>query len=243
MVDHTQRQQQPRQPQPIKVAIETEEPEKIGDSWSILATAIISQGNRTLDGREVQFFVNGIAYNQPTQTDDNGRAQIDIQGIDSSAKRISIEAQVVGQTPRARKIIALQRPLGDIRKPADIEVTTEGKNGAYQVNMQIVDAEGNGVPGTIRVMSETGADDYTSEEDGSCFAEITISESQEIRFSVLGTAVNKKLPLLGPHKPQPKCPTTPDSATGFLSGLSAGWQARKLASEKKEEGQDHEKLS
>ena len=243
MADNTQRQREPRQPQPIKVAIETEEPAKIGDSWSILATAIVSQGNRTLDGREVQFFVDGVKYDQPTQTDDNGRAQIDIQGIDADAKRISVEAQIVGQAARVRKIVAPQKSSENMCKPTDLEVKAEGKNGVYQVNMQIVDVEGKGVPGKIRVMSEEETNDYTSEPDGSYFDKITISKSQEIHFLVLGTAVDKKLSLLGPHKPQPKCPITPIIITGFFSGLDAGWQARKAASEKKKEERNHEKIS
>ncbi len=149
MVDHTQRQQQPRQPQPIKVAIETEEPEKIGDSWSILATAIVSQGNRTLDGREVQFFVNGIAYNQPTQTDDNGRAQIDIQGLDSSAKRISIEAQVVGQATRGRKIIELSKKEGAKKStPAELSVTPRRIGNEINFFVIVTDEEKQGVKNT-----------------------------------------------------------------------------------------------
>lgn len=147
MVDNTQRQRQPRQPQPIKVAIETEEPEKIGDSWSILTTAIVSQGNRVLDGREVQFFINGPAYSQPTQTDDNGRAQIDIQSIDSNAKRISIEAQVVGQATRARKIIELPKKETS-KKSTPAELTVDPRRLGNEINLFILvtDEERRGVP-------------------------------------------------------------------------------------------------
>lgn len=233
MVDHAQRQQ-PRQPQPIKVAIETEEPQKIGDSWSILATAIVSQGNRTLDGREVQFFVSGLTYSQPTQTDDNGRAQINIQNVDAT-KPISIEAQLIGQPSKSRRVVP---PKSSGNKcSSDLEIKAEGKDGVYQVNMQILDAEGKGVPGVIRVMSEDETNDYTSESDGSCFREITISKSQEVHFLVLGTAVNKKLSLLGPRKPQLKCPRTPTNVTGFFSGLVNGWEKRKEKNKEENHGQ------
>ena len=228
----TDNRQQPRPPQPIKVAIETEEPKKIGDSWSILATAIVSQGNRTLDGREVQFFVDGIIYDQPVQADSNGRAQIDIVGIDQNAQRVSIEAQIVGQSSRARKVISLPETKKGV-KPNDLEIRTEGKNGDYQIHMQIVGSECQGVKGTIRIICRNGKEDMVSKDNGSCFKKMRLAESQEIHFCVLGTAVDKKLFLLGPKKPHHPCPPTPKSVTGFFNGLEAGWKKRKRQEKKR----------
>ena len=141
-----QNNQQQRQPQPIRVVIETEEPKKIGASWSILATAIISQGNRAMDGREVQFFLNSFPYGQPAQTDDNGRAQIDIVGIPVDARRVSIEAQVVGQTARTRKIVFLPETKKSDKKPAELIVDPRRVGNEINIFILVVDEENRGVP-------------------------------------------------------------------------------------------------
>jgi len=141
-------QNNPRQPQPIRVALEHEEPEKTGDDWSILATAIVSQGNRTLDGRDVQFFLNGIAYDQSAQTDGNGRVQTDIIGIPNDARRISIEAQVVGQAVRARKIVTLpapEKPAGKLI-PARLIVDPRRVDNEINLFILVVDENNRGVP-------------------------------------------------------------------------------------------------
>lgn len=140
------RQQQQRQPQPIKVAIETEEPEKIDNSWSILATTVVTQGNRTLDGREMQFFINGIPYDQPIQTDDNGRAQIDITGISATLKKFSVGAQIVGQSFMARKIIQLPEVKPVTKTPAELTVDPRRIGNKLNFFILVTDEEKRGVP-------------------------------------------------------------------------------------------------
>lgn len=141
---------QQRQPQPIRVVLETEEPKKIGESWSILATAIVSQGNRTLDGREVQFFLNSIPYDQPVQTDANGRSQTDITDIPSDEDRLSIEVQAIGQLARARKVITLpkaEKPKTEIR----LEILATRYEGADKMNTSLVrlGKDGKGSAGQV----------------------------------------------------------------------------------------------
>jgi len=145
---------QQRQPQPIKMALETEEPKKIGESWSVLATAIVTQGNRTLEGRNVQFFLSGIPYDQPVQTDANGRAQIDITDIPMDDNRLSVEAQAIGQSARARKIITLpkaEKPKTEIR----LEIlATRDDEGVVHVTLVRLDKDGKGSSGKILYIDE-----------------------------------------------------------------------------------------
>ena len=133
-----------------RTTLETEGPKKTGTGWSILATAIVSQGNRTLDGREVQFFLNSIPYDQPVQTDSNGRAQIDIIGIPMDDERLSVEAQVVGQLIRAKKSIVLPK-TEKVQKPEiRLEIMATRYNGnRMHASLVRLEKDGKGAAGQI----------------------------------------------------------------------------------------------
>jgi len=195
MVDNQQRQQQPRQPQPIKVAIETEEPVKIGDSWSVLVTAIVSQGNRTLDGREMQFFANGIAYNQPIQTDDNGRAQIDIVGISVSAtaRSFSVGAQIVGQPSMARKIIPLPEIKTKSQAPAELSVDPRRIGNEINLFVLVTDEERHGVKNArLTIIDGHTVAHPSTNEHGEYLCPVTLQpgEEREIEIYVAGFGDN-----------------------------------------------------
>jgi len=190
MQNNPQQRQQQRPPQPIKVALETEEPEKTGNEWSIMATAVVSQGNRTLDGREVQFFTNGIAYDQPVQTDNNGRAQIDVVGISMDAKRVSIEAQVVGQTARARKIVSFPaKEKGTKSVPAELIVDPRRVGNEINFFILVVDEEKKGVPNArLTIIDGHAVTHPSANEHGEHLhpMNLEINEEREIGIYVSG---------------------------------------------------------
>lgn len=180
------RQQQPRQPQPLKVVIETEEPVKTGDSWSILATAIVSQGNRTLDGRDVQFFVNGVVFGQPTQTDDNGRAQIGIWNIDFNAKRITVEAQLVGQASRARKIMDLPKTESQSSAvPAELSVDPRRLGNEINLFVLVTDEKRRGVKNArLTIVDGHQVTHPSTDENGEYLHSITLQPNEEREIGV-----------------------------------------------------------
>jgi len=180
-------QTQQRPPQPIKVAIETEEPEKIGTSWSILTTAIVSQGNRVLDERQVQFFLNGLPFDQPAPTDDNGRAQIDVTGIPLDAKRVSVEAQIVGQTFRARRIVSLPETKKSDKEQIPVELIVHPRRIGNEINLfiRVTDEENRGVPNAyVDIVDGHIVTPKPVNEYGELLETITLDSGQEREISV-----------------------------------------------------------
>jgi len=216
-----------RPPQPIKVAIEIEKPEKIGDSWSVLATAIVSQGNRTLDGREVQFFTNGIPYDQPVQTDNNGRAQIDIADISADTKRVSVEAQIIGQSPRARKIITLPN---EKKETKDVEVSilvTREKDEILSVILARLDENKKGLPGKI-VYVDQQARIIETDEFGMVTLEFTRNRRRQVVVfpaersgKKIWIDVDDATPIASPAP----APTPTNFATRFMNNFNRGWNS------------------
>lgn len=203
------------------------EPQPLGaGQYEIAALVFLQAGNKPVYGASGQFYVNAAPV---------GNLQAIVEGKIADTLRVTgkkptialeVKSEYFGDKIFPLRNIDLPLPKSE-GNPFDFEVKAEGRNGVYQVNMQIVDAEGNGVTGTIRVVTETSKNDYPSEINGSCFQTITLDSSQEVRFFLLGTAKDKTLKLLGPSKSKPQCPATPDNVKGFFSGLRAGWEKRK----------------
>lgn len=184
--------------------------------------------------RIVRFSLNGLATVDAIKTT-VGKSAEHVFQIPSNTIEASIKAETIGEPKVWDEIkIALTPPAKKNEKertrkgiPADLEVKAEGQNGKYYINMQIVDADNIGIKGEIRVITNTGKIDLPTDEKGVVFEELKLRKSQEVRFLVLGTKIDKKLSLLGPDKPTPRCPATPQNATGLFSGLGLGWKARK----------------
>ncbi len=225
----------PKEPPEKKIVIDVESFELKGNYWEFLLVAKITQGKRIVDQGSIQFFLDGTPIDSPKSID-AGRAEVGVEGVVSKDTRFfSVEAQVSGgESARAYKRIDLKAMglMPEKKKvgPADLEIKAEGLNGVYQVNMQIIDSEGKGAKGTVRVITQKGKTDYETQEDGVAFDTIKIDRSQKIRFLVLGTKIDKELSWVGPSKVRPCCPTDlPNEVTSFLSGLIAGFKARRNA--------------
>ncbi|OGY62523.1 MAG: hypothetical protein A3G58_01510 [Candidatus Colwellbacteria bacterium RIFCSPLOWO2_12_FULL_46_17] len=84
--------------------VTTEEPSNEGGVWRITTTALASKSGRTLDGQEIQFFLDGSRYGSAVRTDADGRAQQTIE-VPLGARRASVEAQAIGQPWVARDTV------------------------------------------------------------------------------------------------------------------------------------------
>ncbi|MEK7160789.1 MAG: hypothetical protein AAB724_02055 [Patescibacteria group bacterium] len=176
-------------PSPIVVAVESAEPEKRDGCWNILATAIVTQGARALAGQNIQFFLGSLTYGAPAQTDVNGRVSLEISGINLDAKRISIEAQIVGQSVRTPKIVALPaKKETDKQKPAKLSV--DPRRIGNQINFFVIvsDAELKGV-GKAKLTIIDGASVRTeyADEDGEFNFSIKLEQNEEREIGIYAT--------------------------------------------------------
>lgn len=226
-------QKQTKGSRPIRMTLETEAPLKVGQEFHILATAIATRGNQTLEGKVVQFFLNGTEIDNPAQTDQNGRAQYNVIGIPLDAKSITIEAQLIGQAARARKVVLLPAKEPKKKQPYDLEIITRGKDGKYFINITIVGEDGSGVKGIVRMITDEETRDFPTDEQGVTSLTLEVTERQkELEFIVLGSSRgNKKLRLSGKEKAKPKRPepTQEELAGGFWKTLKIGRRKRKEA--------------
>lgn len=184
-------QQQQSQPKPIKIVVETEAPQKVGGAYQIFCTAIVSQGDKALGGRDIQFFLNGVDFGAPAQTDDdNGRVPILFQGIPLDAKVVTVEAQVVGTAHRYRKVVSLpEEPKKSVGVPAELVVDPTRIGNKITIFARVVDEEGRGVPRTkITVVDGVNVGTVPTDEDGEYILsfELQPHEEREIAIYVAG---------------------------------------------------------
>ncbi len=101
-------------PKPVVVEVQVAEPTVSGDEWSVLVTAIVSQGGRSLAGH-VQFYSNGQAIGGPVPMDPNGRVPQVISAPDTE-KYLTVEAQVTGTPCRGRAVIQAPEKKAEEKK-------------------------------------------------------------------------------------------------------------------------------
>ncbi|OGY57952.1 MAG: hypothetical protein A3C03_00930 [Candidatus Colwellbacteria bacterium RIFCSPHIGHO2_02_FULL_45_17] len=111
--------------------VTTEEPSNEGGVWRITTTALASKSGRTLDGQEIQFFLDGSRYGSAVRTDADGRAQQTIE-VPLGARRASVEAQVAGQPWVARSDVVF--PAESPARPSALSVSlVGGADGNYRI--------------------------------------------------------------------------------------------------------------
>jgi len=104
---------------------------KEGGVWRIPTTALVSRSGRALDGEEIQFFLDGSRFGSVIRTNQDGRAQQTIEAP-LGAKRVSVEAQVVGQPWVARDTVVF--PVIPPMRPHSFEVhLIGGTSGQYRI--------------------------------------------------------------------------------------------------------------
>lgn len=101
-----QRRQEPQ----TRIDLEYEEWQKVDKEWHTLVTAIVHRGRQALEGIPVRFFVSGVEWEEPENTDGNGRVQTVVRVLPGT-RHIAISAQIIGQAAvRIRKVIPLPQP-------------------------------------------------------------------------------------------------------------------------------------
>ncbi|MBI5306318.1 hypothetical protein HZB04_01910 [Candidatus Wolfebacteria bacterium] len=170
-----------------RIILETEDPQKIGDQWQILATVIANRDKWSLVGQPIQFFLNGLKVGNPAQTDENGRTLLNID-IPSNIKSATIEAQIVGQAIMARKIVVL--PKEDNKQvPAELIVNPARINNQISFLILVVDEKNIGVKkAKITVVDSGTISTVSADEDGEYIHKIDIQqgEEREIAFYAAG---------------------------------------------------------
>jgi len=78
-----------------RMRLEYSVPQRAGDQWQVIVTAILSLGQDVLAGEEVQFYVNGVIDGGPEVADGNGRVQRQII-FPVGQRGISVSVQQVG---------------------------------------------------------------------------------------------------------------------------------------------------
>ena len=101
----------------------------------------------------------------------------------------------------------------------------------HVINATIVDENGFGVSGTIRILSGPNRQDFSTDAHGVVVIDLDVEERQEeFRFLVLGTAIDQTLRLSGPKQErlQYEAPNSFDIANPFRAFMR-GWRERKEA--------------
>ena len=177
------------------------------------------------------------------QTSDDGTASDDFSvRVSNSATFVVIEARAIstsGNVTRARKNVPIPRDAVPDEMPSDLQIKSEGKDGYYTVNATIVNKDGRGVRGVIRVVRKQEPpqaghvlipEDYQTDKGGDAFFGVQVTEPiEEVHLLVLGTSIDKTLKLLGskPSKVRYRRPLGGDLEKGPFHALRAGWRAGK----------------
>lgn len=178
--------QHKKQQQPIHVVVEAETPQKIGDQWQVLVTAIISQGKQAVEGQAVQFFLNGLSVGTSAQTDENGRVSLNVD-IPLNLKSAAIEAQIIGQSFRARKMIALSKESKESGKQIPAELIVDPARVGNKINflIRIIDEKKQGVKGSkITIVDSGQISTVNTDEDGEYIHKIRLQPNEEREIAI-----------------------------------------------------------
>ena len=148
----TGRNTRSNQPAKTYLRLTVEEPSKEGGVWQVTTTALVSRSGRAVDGEAIQFFLDGARYGSAVRTDADGRVGQIIK-VPLGTRRVSVEAQVVGQSWVARDTVVF--PIESPPKAHSFEVDlVGGSDGSYRI-VGLVRTEANvpvkGVP--VRIMN------------------------------------------------------------------------------------------
>lgn len=115
--------------------------------------------------------------------------------------------------------------------PTDLELKSTGGEGHYIVIATILKADGSGIKGEIRFLFQGCPVDFPTDDRGVVEIPVDfVTRQEELRFLVLGTAIDKTLRLNGPKPKKPVCPNPKKrDLRSPLGAFLAGWQARKKA--------------
>lgn len=176
--------QHKKQQQPIHVVVETEIPQKVGDQWQILATAIVNQGKRAVKGQIIQFFLSGLPIGASAQTNENGRISFNID-IPLNLKSVTIEAQIVGQSIRARKIVVLPKEENSKQIPAKLIIDPARVGNKINFLIRIIDEKKQGVKGSkITIVDSGQISTVNTDEDGEYIYKIRLQPNEEREIAI-----------------------------------------------------------
>ena len=172
-------------PKPVVVEVQAAEPTASGDSWSVLVTAIVSQGDRALDGRGVQFYANGRPIGGSALTDSNGRAQQVVHARDT-VKYITVEAQVAGAPFRGR-VVAAAPEKKDKSVPTELVVDTVRVGYAIRLFVRVTDQNDKNIPRVgLTIMDSSLPDllDRATDDDGKFLYSFVLVAGEEWEISI-----------------------------------------------------------
>lgn len=180
-------------PKPVVVEVQAAEPtvDQTGGTWSVLVTAIVSQDDRALAGRGVQFYANGRAMGSPAAADPNGRAQQVVHARDT-VKHLTVEAQAAGAPFRGRAVVtAPEKKVEDKPVPTELVVDPWRVSNDVRLFVLVLDQNGKNIPRvklTIADSSQPTPITDFADDDGeySYSFTLTVGEEREIAIYVAG---------------------------------------------------------
>ena len=187
----------------LRLSLELTEPDKSGDTWSVTATAIVSDPQGPMADVEVQFYVDSQAVDSPQPTEGDGRVRIQLTDL-TKGKRL-IEATIVGSTVRSKRTINLKDK--DPKQANEINVSRSGHRGSYRLEFTVLDDKGRGMKDTpVKIIDDANPsaspDELTTNERGVATTTITFTEREKrLVVSVPGAPqTRKKIVLYGARR-------------------------------------------
>lgn len=170
-----------------------------GNNFGLNLLAFATSDRRPLKGSEIQFFAGGDPINEAVKTDKNGRApkKEAVIEIGPGAKKILIEAQIIGTDKRVKKPFPVPWPEKETKEkskpPAKIIPHESGSAGKHKITFQVLAQDDSPVPkAKIRICDPTGRRDLKpTDKNGIAVFEINFTESEKVlEAHVLGSSVS-----------------------------------------------------
>ncbi len=186
----------------LKVVLMVGEIVKTTASFKIPVSALVTKGEKAIQGLMVQFYLGVQKSGAAVETDVNGRAVYEFDGIPLTEKEVMLQAQVDGTSAWARVVILLPAEPKAVRVLTCSEPQVFGDNGTYEVRVRVTDERHNGVQGIKFIFRDlidpNGTKDERTNQDGICFVKVQFQEIDKFVVVEYPDGTDRKLHLFGP---------------------------------------------
>lgn len=127
------------------MSLEVTKPQRGSDGkGTVAATVTLGRAGRPLEGRRIQFYLDGRPYGEPKETQNDGNAVCDFTGLEHGTRTIA--AQIVGWTDRVRQTVAVEgEKKQEVKLPVKLTVRFQGRRGNWELIITLCDSDGNPV--------------------------------------------------------------------------------------------------
>ena len=186
----------------LEIKIFVEEPERTQGGLFILASAIVTLDQKIEKDHSVQFFLDGLPYGQPSETDENNGRVTEKIRIPNDIRKVSVVAQVVGTGVYDRKIIDIFQEPTKPKPIPTLKVEASGKNGRYLLSVLVTDKDGNPIKGIpVSFAPEDNILDrieVPTKDNGVAVQPVTITSMERFVLAMVEGAKPERIHLFGP---------------------------------------------